>query len=110
MTFLLASAIVRHLFFNSFPTCQLAASGDLFDRIGQKKNYTENDARTLCRKMLESIRFCHANSVAHRDMKPKNLLLVDEDDDCAIKVSLLMMMIDIVKGEGQSLSIDVFDS
>jgi hypothetical protein len=30
-------------------------------------------------------------------MKPKNLLLVDENDDCAIKVSLLMMMIDIVK-------------
>ena len=24
---------------------------------------------------------------AHRDMKPKNLLLVDDEDDCAIKLA-----------------------
>eukprot|EP00804_Cyclotella_cryptica_P026187 CCRYP_009771-RA/>CCRYP_009771-RA protein AED:0.10 eAED:0.10 QI:893/1/1/1/1/1/5/672/723 len=69
-----------------FLVMELMSGGDLFDRIGEKKNYTENDARTLCRKMFESLRYCHENSVAHRDLKPKNLLLIDEDDDCAIKL------------------------
>lgn len=66
---------------------ELMSGGDLFDRIGKIKNYTEVDARNLCRKMLESVRYCHENSVAHCDMKPKNLLLVSEDDDVSMKLA-----------------------
>lgn len=62
----------------------LMTGGDLFDRIGKRKVYTEEDARSLSRKMLESVRYCHENSVAHCDMKPKNLLLVTDDDDVSI--------------------------
>ena len=70
-----------------FLIMELMSGGDLFDRIGAKKCYTENDARSLCRKMLESVRYCHENSVAHCDMKPKNLLLVSDDDDVSIKLA-----------------------
>jgi len=66
---------------------ELMHGGDLFDRIGRRKSYTENDARDLCRKMLESVRYCHENSVAHCDMKPKNLLLVSDDDDVGVKLA-----------------------
>lgn len=66
---------------------ELMSGGDLFDRIGKRKSYTENDARDLCRKMLESLRYCHENSVAHCDMKPKNLLLVSDDDDVQVKLA-----------------------
>jgi len=70
-----------------FLIMELMSGGDLFDRIGQRKSYTENDARDLCRKMLESVRYCHENSVAHCDMKPKNLLLVSDDDDVKMKLA-----------------------
>ncbi|KAL7534676.1 hypothetical protein ACHAXR_006030 [Thalassiosira sp. AJA248-18] len=66
---------------------ELMSGGDLFDRIGKLKSYNENDARDLCRKMLESVRYCHENSVAHCDMKPKNLLLVSEEDDVQMKLA-----------------------
>eukprot|EP00986_Skeletonema_menzelii_P009328 scaffold4219_cov142-Skeletonema_menzelii.AAC.11 len=66
---------------------ELMSGGDLFDRIGKRKTYTENDARNLCRNMLEAVRYCHQNSVAHCDMKPKNLLLLDDDDDVNVKLS-----------------------
>ncbi|KAL9184891.1 hypothetical protein ACHAXT_002668 [Thalassiosira profunda] len=66
---------------------ELCCGGDLFDRIGQRKSYTENDARDLCRKLLESLRYCHENSVAHCDLKPKNLLLMSEDDDVQIQLA-----------------------
>ena len=58
-----------------FLVMELMAGGDLFDRIGHKKSYDEKDARDLCRKMLEAVKFIHENCVAHCDMKPKNLLL-----------------------------------
>ena len=65
---------------------ELMSGGDLFDRIGKRESYTEDDARAFCRKMLESVRFCHENSVAHCDMKPKNLLLTSDDDDIQMKL------------------------
>ena len=46
-----------------FLVIELMSGGDLFDRIGTKKNYNEKDAQTLCKKMIESICFCHENSV-----------------------------------------------
>lgn len=67
-----------------FLVMPLMTGGDLFDRIGKRKVYTEEDARSLSRKMLESVRYCHENSVAHCDMKPKNLLLVTDEDDVSI--------------------------
>jgi len=69
-----------------FLIMELMSGGDLFDRIGKRKTYTEDDARNLCRKMLESVRYCHENSVAHCDMKPKNLLLMSDDNDVQMKL------------------------
>ena len=59
-----------------FLVMELMSGGDLFDRIGKKKNYSEADARELCTKMLKAMTYCHELSIAHNDMKPKNLLLV----------------------------------
>jgi len=70
-----------------FLVMELMSGGDLFDRIGKKKSYSEQDARDLCRKMLESLRYCHDNSVAHCDMKPKNLLLLSDDDNVQVKLA-----------------------
>lgn len=66
---------------------ELMSGGDLFDRIGKKKSYSEADARDLTSKMLKAMAFCHAKDIAHCDMKPKNLLLVSDDNDSFIKVA-----------------------
>jgi len=59
-----------------FIVMELMSGGDLFDRIGKKKSYSEADARELCAKMLKAMHYCHDLNIAHCDMKPKNLLLV----------------------------------
>ena len=59
-----------------FIVMELMCGGDLFDRIGRKKTYSEADARNLSSKMLKAMAYCHARNIAHCDMKPKNLLLV----------------------------------
>mmetsp|Transcript_20399 Transcript_20399/g.28385 ORF Transcript_20399/g.28385 Transcript_20399/m.28385 type:complete len:574 (+) Transcript_20399:317-2038(+) len=68
-----------------FLVMELMAGGDLFDRIGAKKSYTEADARDLCVKMLQAMAYVHSKKIAHCDMKPKNLLLVSDESDNDIK-------------------------
>jgi len=70
-----------------FIVMELMSGGDLFDRIGKKKSYSEADARDLIVKMLKAVAYCHSNKIAHCDMKPKNLLLMSDDNDSYIKLA-----------------------
>jgi serine/threonine protein kinase len=49
--------------------------GELLDRLIEKSNYTECEARNVCKIVMEAVGHCHDNQVAHRDLKPENLLL-----------------------------------
>ena len=53
----------------------LMRGGDLFDYIGRREKYSELEARRLCRDILNAVRYCHENGVAHCDLKPKNLMM-----------------------------------
>ena len=66
---------------------ELMEGGDVFDRIIQMKQYTEKDARDLARILLEGVQHLHAQGVAHRDLKPQNLLLKSKDDNATIKLA-----------------------
>lgn len=70
-----------------FIVMELMSGGDLFDRIGQKKAYSEADARDLVIKMLKAVAYLHIRQIAHCDMKPKNLLLMSDDNDSFIKLA-----------------------
>ncbi|CAM9817699.1 unnamed protein product, partial [Ectocarpus sp. 13 AM-2016] len=63
------------------------AGGELFDRIVQKSYYNEEEARDLCRVLLDSIKYCHELGIVHRDLKPENLLLTSKHDDAGIKLA-----------------------
>lgn len=56
---------------------ELMLGGELFDRIIEKKTFTEKEARSCCRCMLSALEYMHERRVAHRDLKPENLLLAD---------------------------------
>jgi serine/threonine protein kinase len=58
-----------------FMVMEYMRGGDVFDRIVEKNHYTEKDARDLVRILLKAVKFLHAQGVAHRDLKPQNLLL-----------------------------------
>eukprot|EP01017_Pseudomicrothorax_dubius_P025872 TRINITY_DN2839_c0_g1_i3.p1 TRINITY_DN2839_c0_g1~~TRINITY_DN2839_c0_g1_i3.p1 ORF type:complete len:506 (-),score=114.62 TRINITY_DN2839_c0_g1_i3:62-1579(-) len=60
---------------------ELCTGGELFDKIVESKNLTEQMAADITRQMLSSVAYCHEKRIAHRDLKPENLLLLRKGDD-----------------------------
>ncbi|XP_054641865.1 calcium/calmodulin-dependent protein kinase type 1D-like isoform X1 [Dunckerocampus dactyliophorus] len=66
---------------------QLVSGGELFDRILDKGVFTEKDASTVIKQVLEAVSYLHENSIVHRDLKPENLLYYNTDENAKIMVS-----------------------
>jgi calcium/calmodulin-dependent protein kinase I len=62
------------------------AGGDVFDRIVQMTSYTEKDARDLTVKLLKAVSSIHKAGIAHRDIKPQNLLLSSKENNASIRI------------------------
>ncbi|ETO69132.1 CAMK protein kinase [Phytophthora nicotianae P1976] len=54
---------------------ELAEGGELFQALIDEGAYSEWDARRFIADLLEALRFLHELGIAHRDVKPENLLL-----------------------------------
>jgi len=61
--------------------------GELFDRIKAKRRYPENDAKPIIKMVSEALFYMHdQHRVVHCDLKPDNILFVNEKEDSDIKI------------------------
>lgn len=63
---------------------ELATGGELFAKVLRRGRLNEPAARRYFSQLVSALNFCHQNGVAHRDLKPQNLLL---DQNGNLKVS-----------------------
>ncbi|KAK8507293.1 hypothetical protein V6N13_070080 [Hibiscus sabdariffa] len=63
---------------------EFASGGELFGKLLRRGKLTETTARRYFTQLVSALHFCHQNGVAHRDVKPQNLLL---DQNGILKVS-----------------------
>lgn len=49
--------------------------GELFYKIVEKGNYSEEDAAKIVRQMIQGVEYLHEKGIAHRDLKVKKNFL-----------------------------------
>jgi calcium-dependent protein kinase len=60
---------------------EFMAGGELYDRLSEKRQYTEEAAAGTTYQMLLAVGYLHAHQVAHRDLKLENFLYEAKDTD-----------------------------
>ena len=65
---------------------EVVAGGELFDAITYKGKFTQTDARTLIKTLLECLNYVHIKGIVHRDLKPENVLLEPGTDYSRAKI------------------------
>jgi len=63
---------------------ELAEGGELFDFLKFTGAFDESVARTFFHQLVDGLKSCHENGIAHRDLKPDNLLL---DSQFTLKIA-----------------------
>lgn len=66
---------------------ELAEGGELFERIRQKRVFSEYMAYHVTKQLLETVKYLHEMGIVHRDIKPENILLSDNSDLPTIKLA-----------------------
>ena len=54
---------------------ELAQGGELFYFVKNSGHFAEHHARYLYHQMISALKYVHGEGLAHRDIKPDNLLL-----------------------------------
>ncbi len=62
-----------------FLVMECLRGGELFDRILEKKRFSEAEARQVARGLLEALQYMHSQNIAFRDVKLENILLEVSD-------------------------------
>ncbi|KAJ8247687.1 hypothetical protein GJAV_G00249110 [Gymnothorax javanicus] len=58
---------------------ELVSGGELFDFLAQKESLCEEEATQFIRQILEGVQYLHASKIAHFDLKPENIMLLDKN-------------------------------
>ncbi|KAH7280591.1 hypothetical protein KP509_36G004600 [Ceratopteris richardii] len=78
---------------------ELCRGGELFHRIAKKICFCESDAAAILKALMQSIAFCHSVGIMHRDVKPENILFLEDSDDSCIKLADFGLAVEFSPGQ-----------
>jgi serine/threonine protein kinase len=58
---------------------EFIAGGEIYTILQHEKRFTERKCAKVVTQVLEALNYLHHKNIAHRDLKPDNLLVVDKD-------------------------------
>eukprot|EP00457_Paulinella_chromatophora_P001478 gb/GEZN01001480.1/.p1 GENE.gb/GEZN01001480.1/~~gb/GEZN01001480.1/.p1 ORF type:complete len:657 (-),score=65.58 gb/GEZN01001480.1/:888-2858(-) len=69
-----------------FIVMEVCSGGELYDRIAEKKRFSENEARKTFTQVVQGVKYLHDHKIAHCDLKPDNILFQDNSEDSPPKI------------------------
>jgi len=72
-----------------------AVGGELGNYMKDKHHLSESDAMRIFKQVHDAVRYIHSRNVIHRDIKPNNILFLDEAKENVI-VSILNQLIKLL--------------
>ncbi|MEQ2272785.1 MAP kinase-activated protein kinase 2 [Xenotaenia resolanae] len=75
--------------FHLCPPCLSMEGGELFSRIQARGNqaFTEREVSEIMHNIGTAIEYLHHVDIAHRDVKPENLLYTTKDSNATLKLT-----------------------
>nr|XP_684726.6 death-associated protein kinase 2 [Danio rerio] len=58
---------------------ELVSGGELFDFLAQKESLCEEEATEFIKQILNGVQYLHSKKIAHFDLKPENIMLLDNN-------------------------------
>ncbi|SCU82626.1 LADA_0C06876g1_1 [Lachancea dasiensis] len=65
---------------------EFVSGGDLMDFVAAHGSVGEDAGREITRQILEAVKYIHATGISHRDLKPDNIL-IEQDDPVLVKIT-----------------------
>lgn len=83
--------INSYVYENQFYTVmQCAIGGELNSYLEKEKYLSEFEARRIFKQLHEAVKYIHSRNVVHRDLKPNNILFLDEKrENVVVKLFLI---------------------
>lgn len=69
-----------------FIITEYCSGGELIDYITSKPTFNESDVADIINKLLCALDYCHSKNIAHRDVKPENIMYSSNDDQAELKL------------------------
>jgi len=77
---------------------QLMQGGELFDWIASREDHlTETDAKVVFRQVVSGVAHLHSLGIAHRDLKPQNLMYVTASEGAGEGAMIKIMDYDLAR-------------
>ncbi|GBG24737.1 Protein kinase, putative [Hondaea fermentalgiana] len=74
---------------------ELCNGGELFDRIVERRSFSERDAKDVIRSLARALNELHAIGIVHRDLKPENLIYATSAPDSVLKITDFGLALDM---------------
>lgn len=70
-----------------FMVLEFMEGGDLLHRIIDNTNLSEQTSKLFFLQLCHAVKYLHGKDITHRDLKPDNILLLNNDEETLLKVS-----------------------
>jgi len=66
---------------------EVVSGGEVFDRIEKQGYFSEAEALSVMRQLMDAMRLLHNYGIVHRDLKPQNILYASNEPNAPIKIA-----------------------